>query len=62
MIKAEDKKEILDQYSLGYAYSKQQIMRWYGATKKEADQITKQGRAIKVAKFGERIPKLGGGQ
>ncbi len=46
-MKAKDKREILAQYKLGYAYTKDQIMRWYGASEREALQIMKQGEGVK---------------
>jgi hypothetical protein len=51
MISDKDKKEILDQYRAGYAYDKKQIIRWYGATNAEAEEIMKQGRRLKNTQF-----------
>jgi hypothetical protein len=52
MISDEDKKEIFDQYRIGYGYAKEQLMRWYKISEAEAEDLMKQGQKIKAAVFG----------
>lgn len=47
MINEKDKLEIFEQYKFGYAYTEEQIIRWYNATPKEAEQIIKEGKKVR---------------